>query len=474
MNTHAVAAYRRVGADVRLAIHWTVLCLLIPLIIILPNLTNRASIAAFFPAIVIVYSGTRLAQIAARGIDRIVEMTFWLYTYIFLGLSAFLQTAADIFPWPDHYSTYEIAEAHLLVIVGIIAFDFGYRVCLKSAKYPVPRSKPVRTLARRRIYILSLLGLMVSVYATIKLGGLATLFLNRNARFALLSESHGIAAISIYNSLAKTVPYTLLIIAAAYRMRESQQRLIFNALVTILALLTLIENNPIATARFQVGTILLGVYFVAPWKPYKAKLAVYALILGLVLVFPYADLFRASNNASLSDRIQKYENRFPLATKVDYDSFQQIVNGIRMVERDGFEYGKQLLGATFFWVPRSVWTTKPEPTGPLIAERNSYTFTNLSAPLWIEFYVDGGWILVLVGFAAYGYVVRRLDYARQGATSRTAPAYVFATIYSGYQIFLLRGSLLPAVAYITPIIPIIWLCSTRRKNQKATTPVIAP
>lgn len=453
------------GSGAAFLIHWGVLSFLFPLLIILPNLSSGMRWTVVFPGVVILYSGTRLACIVASGANRVVEMTFWLYANVFLGLSAFLQTVANKFPWPGLYSTDVIVRAYMLVIAGMIAFDLGYRGhfarATRGATGHTERLR--RSISRQRVYWVVLLGLLLSVFATYKLG-LSTLFLDRTARFELIAQRYDTAWLTIYTAMAKTIPYVLLIALLAYRTREKRQRLIFTVLIVVTGLFALVENNPVATARFQVGTLLIGIYFVTRATPNKIRLAIYALLVGLVVVFPYADLFRTSNNASLTARIEYYAGRSPLATKVDYDSFQQIMNGLKMTDRSGFEYGHQLLGDVLFWVPRSVWVTKAEPTGQLIAKSSGYTFTNLSAPLWIELYVDGGWVLVLFGFALYGRTVRKLDDARRQSNDRSSMGYLFATIFAGYQIYLLRGSLLPAVAYLSPVIPILWLCTRRERH----------
>ena len=90
---------------------------------IVGNTATHLSLVLLFPAAVIIYCGSRLASIAAKGVDRIVEMTFWLYAYIFMGICAFLQTEAGQFPWPGHYSDGLIIISELIVLVGFAVFD---------------------------------------------------------------------------------------------------------------------------------------------------------------------------------------------------------------------------------------------------------------------------------------------------------------------------------------------------------------
>jgi len=248
-----------------------------------------------------------------------------------------------------------------------------------------------------RLYAISIVVFALMGFATWKMGGFSTLFMNRTEWYAQISARYDIAELSIYSSLAKTLVYVLLVIALSYWLYVKHKLSLF-ILIALLAIATAVENNPFSTARFQVGTILLSIYFVFPWSKNKAMVAIYALLIGLIVVFPYADLFRSSNHANLEVRIEQYRNSNPLAVKVDYDSFQQVMNAVRMVDHDGLEWGHQISSAFLFWVPRGIWPGKALPTGVLIAERSGYSFTNMSAPLWIEFFVDGGWLLLIVGF----------------------------------------------------------------------------
>jgi hypothetical protein len=147
---------------------------------------------------------------------------------------------------------------------------------------------------------------------------------------------------------------------------------------------------------------------------------------------------------------------------MDFDAFQAVANTIALVDREGVSGGRQIAGAVLFAVPRQLWPDKPLATGQLVGEKSGYAFTNISAPLWAELYVDGGLLLVLAGFLAYGAAVRTLDRwyrwsQRGGGGARVVS--VLVPIYAGYQFFVLRGSLMPAVAYLTPIVLFALACS---------------
>ncbi len=460
-----MALYRS-KKTISVGLHWLALCVAVPACVA-PGLSKfEFDPALLLALIVLMYCGTRLSILAAYGLNKAVELMFWLYCYTFFGISAFLQIAENKFPWPGQYSSISLFRGELIVLTGLIAFDMARPINPKTKLLYRPIHKPNFEISRARLYIVSAIGIMLMIYATYTLGGLETLILNRTALSSFISQRYNLSTSLILTVFAKTVVYVLLVIALALRLRSHKRTLPLSILIFVLGLSTALENNPVSTARFQVGTILLSIFFVLPWQRKFAWMTVYGMIMIMIVVFPYADLFRSSTNLNIVETIAHRESKEnQLITKPDYDSYQQVVNGVRFVQQNGFQFGRQISGAFLFWVPRSMWSGKPIPTGQLIAEKMGYGFTNLSAPLWIEFFVDGGWLLLIVGFYGYGRMVRWLDHIRMQNARKITFVYLFATIYAGYQFFLLRGSLMPAVAYLSPVIPII-LCCVKLKRSR--------
>jgi hypothetical protein len=175
-----------------------------------------------------------------------------------------------------------------------------------------------------------------------------------------------------------------------------------------------------------------------------------SLALGLVLVFPYADFART---ADPNAEVETVGPAAKLSTG-DFDAFDQIVNAVTYVENEGHTGGRQLMGAALFFVPRAAWPAKPEDTGIFLANYKGYWFTNLSAPMWAEFFIDGGWWLLVLGMGTVGFLVRKLDnrtvldyLTRDGPTA-------LGVITPFYLVILLRGSLLQAMAGFT----VLFLC----------------
>jgi hypothetical protein len=276
----------------------------------------------------------------------------------------------------------------------------------------------------------------------------------------------------LLSNLATTPVYVLLVAmlavwVAKYRRRQ-KAGLAWAAMTMALLAATLLLNNPVSTPRLKVGTILLSLFFLLPWRRWSNAATVAGLVAGLILVFPFMDLFRNSLDASLSARVADTSMINEVTQKGDFDAFLMIANSAAVTEEAGYQLGRQIGGALLFWAPRAAWPGKPIATGEWVAENVGYSFTNLSAPLWAEFYVDGSWILVLLGFFGYGRLVRILDqwYETSGKSAEVKVVSVLVPIYAGYQIFLLRGSLMPAIAYFAPILLLAVLSSVSLRKQR--------
>lgn len=425
--------------------------------------------------LIIIYSSAHLAYITSSASQNIVTATFWIFGYLFLGTAPFLQLATNTFPWPGTYDEVILVKAALVVLAGLLAFDFG-RHLIPGRGVGVPQALQ-RSINRTSVTVLAVASLAAAPYLLSRTGGAATLFLPRSELSQTLMSEFELPAMMLLTNALKTPVYVLLVASLAIwivrRARGEFVGLRWKMMAFVLLLPTLILNNPISTARLKVGTILLSLFFVLPWRRWSGAATTFGLIFGLLFVFPFADLFRNSLDARFSDRIAESNPVLELTTNGDFDAFQMVVNAVETLEHTDFQLGRQVGGALLFWVPRSIWAGKPIATGQWVAEKQGYSFTNLSSPLWAEFYADGGFLLLVVGFIGYGYLVRTIDkwYALSHKLGDARVISIIVPIYAGYQFFLLRGSLMPAVAYLAPILLVALMCSVhigRRRTRMSS------
>ncbi|MGR6104799.1 MAG: O-antigen polymerase [Candidatus Nitrosoglobus sp.] len=447
---------------------------MLPLVLLISVHEGHFSLPLIPVLIIVAYSGNRLARIIAVGQQEIVVTTFWVFVYIFLGLCPFFQILVGNFPWPGNYEESLLVEAGLVILVGILAFDIGHRFLPRQATVIVTPEFLQRPIRKATVSLLAVLAIISALYFQQQLGGMESLFMTRMERGQYLMARLETPEMSLFNQLARTPVYVILIAAlaiwVAYHKSKRSVGIRWKLLILGLLVFTLILNNPIATARLTVGTILLSLFFILPWRRWYGLIVVLGLIVGLILVFPLADIFRITLDVRLGERIIETSSVDELTENGDFDAFQMVANTMIVTDKIGYQFGQQIGGALAFWVPRFIWPSKPMPTGELVAEQVGYSYGNLSAPLWAEFYVDGGWLLMVVGFAIYGALVRTLDswnrMYQSSSDSRARVVSVLVPIYAGYQFFLLRGSLMPAIAYLTPMVLFALLCSVRLVHNR--------
>jgi hypothetical protein len=147
-------------------------------------------------------------------------------------------------------------------------------------------------------------------------------------------------------------------------------------------------------------------------------------------------------------------------------------NTISWVDTRGHTYGRQLAGSALFFVPRAVWSGKPEDTGVRVGEWMGMNMTNLSAPLWTEFWVDFGASGMIGGLALIGYAAARTDRRYALAVTRAGPGpgsvlAIAAPLIAGYTFILLRGPLLQAAGKLAIGALCLVLVTTFREQRAA-------
>ena len=142
-----------------------------------------------------------------------------------------------------------------------------------------------------------------------------------------------------------------------------------------------------------------------------------------------------------------------------YDAFSNIMATIEYVRAYGLTWGYQFLGVCFFFIPRSIWTTKPISSGELIgdylAETTPRTFTNLSNAIVSEGYINLGFLgVIFMAILLAYFVVKFMRWYRSGDYLKEFIAFYFAI----HLIFILRGDLTNGFSYfVGPLLSVYFL-----------------
>lgn len=167
----------------------------------------------------------------------------------------------------------------------------------------------------------------------------------------------------------------------------------------LLALPSLIFFNPIAISRQLLLTGFLAVIFVSSrFRVLDRKWILVCLPLVSVIVAP------AISN------ITRYEERndvFPFAP--DFDVHQNIALAMQLVDIEGHRLGRHLLASLSTILPSDLKIFQAEHLLASARLKAIYSQTNISLPIFVEFFVDFGWIGVVVMTYALFAALRRLQ-----------------------------------------------------------------
>lgn len=416
-----------------------------------------------FPAILGLLALWQLCICIGRA-SNLTQYSFWLFVVYFFVIAPVFQIYSDKFPWGWQPSTTDIVAAQFLVL----AFCFSYIIgTIPWAKRQQPGEAIDRSDAPKFVQLptapqatrVLLAAASVYVSALVVLGFDARGFFSTREEFDLLLEvvvgQAGATPVLMIVLALVRVPAVVLVL---YAMLVFEQRKQFRPLVharwyhlgavTLVVLVGVLPNSPMVAARFWAGALLTVVLFwtAAMLGRRILQLAMLTYGIGVILLFTLANLFRREGT-----QIELGVSEFSTG---HFDAFIQIVNSVRYVGDEGVDFGRQLFGAVFYWVPRSAWPGKPTGTGHLLHEYLGHPFTNVSGPAIAEAYVAIGVVGVLLMGIVLGVISRNLEAAREGGirSGVPAPLYLGSWFFVAYQWILLRGDMMTFLKYLFPLL----------------------
>ncbi len=445
-------------------IFFLVFVVFLPLFI-LGGINGEASLAFLFNCAIIVYSGSRLTWLTFKRRQVSLQLTYYLFVYCWSGLAAAAQVKSSYFPDDAlRQSPANLLKTNLVIALGIVAYEAGLRFFrARPARYS--RAGLFKAPGIVRFIALNIFCLIASFYAVERTGGVRAALVTRHdaeeaARRAVQSES------LIFAALQHAPPLVALLVTVhvlRYRCYHGYRRGIAQIFLIVLVAYNALANYPPSLPRVTLGCGLLSVGLMLLGARERIKPAfILATALCLVVLFPYLDYFREIEGYTAANIEHP---RDLLIHKPDYDAYQMLSNTIAAVEDAGTDHGYHILGAVLFFVPREAWSTKPYSTGQTVGEHTGYRMVNLSLPLWGEFFYAGSVLLVAAGFFFYGIASAKME---RSCLNPSYPQMILLAYAAGFQIFLLRGSLLAGLAYSLPSAGLILCYIVRPAHRRGS------
>ena len=397
--------------------------------------------------------------------ERSAAYIFCLYVISFYLIPGFAHVSLRQFPLYNlDYSNDQIMLSAAVVTIFSTAWAIGYSITKSRLD---KRARAPRFIAPRTVILLiSLVYVSLALTIAFAVGLNYYTVTRRDAADELMAIVTPI--LTIETTAPRILSFLALVLAIMAIRRRADVWAIGLSLTTLGAFLVL--NSPLAIARFVLFSYLISLALTFTNLLVKRKIAFLILSVFFQLtVFPLVSvLSRGDIEEFLSEPLSEY-----YISNGDFDGFQSTINVVSYAQATGLKLGVHLLSALVFFLPREYWKGKSGGTGGDAAQWYGYDFTNISAPLPSEFYVDFGVLGVLVGGALLGYILAKVDGAiREARRSNDQLRLLHYSVVVGYLFIILRGSLVAIVGPFVFTYAMVWITRLLARLARADRPPV--
>ena len=397
----------------------------------------------------VVSSGKRLYSL---------ETTHWIFYFFFFVFAPMIQFSTSKYPvWliPTHS---ELINTNILLTLWALLFALATNLVRKTPRLKTEKRVKYVSISYNHMIILMVVSIVITLYKLVTIG-----FLELLSRSTAFGEEFTFSSIEqLFTHSINAIVILCFAFACIYNRREKHRFILF-----VSTLCMVICIFPTGTARYNAATVYFAaIMFLMP-QIIKGRRFTYLFILGLIVVFPLLDAFRRTSFAEVdissyfNGVFSEYSYYF---TEGHYDAYAMIIRSIRHISSNGITWGFQLLGNILFFIPRSIWTSKPIGTGAMIMTELNADFTNVSAPLPAEGIVNFGYFGMLLFAIVLGVVVKKFDdYYWFDFDNKNKGFFssldVFYCYFVSLLFFILRGDLMSSTAYTAAYFVVCYLLS---------------
>ena len=400
--------------------------------------------------------------------------SFIIFNYLFFFLAPTFQISSmDIlsfrFPNDFAFSSSSVVFANLLIFIFNTVFIFSY-LYLKEKKKLCEGENRLSEVNFKHNTPLAILALLIVCIAIAIFN--YDYLLNEISDSVYIIKEESTSLLLLKKKFLFFTPLGGVVLALKYLQRadkiSTNAFFVFIFLLIFLFLLVFFKNI-FTEKRNTLGPIYIALIYLFSPKLLNSNAKFFLfMFLAMVIVFPLSSTLThidASLEQIFAEPRLIYESflRFGSISgafeSLHYDAFANIMATVEYVKLYGLSWGYQLLGVCFFFVPRTLWTTKPLSTGELIGnhlfDTTPRNFTNLSNAVVSEGFINFGFIGVgvLAVFLAY-FIIKFIIWQRSEDCLKQFIAFYFAA----HLMFLLRGDLTNGFSYfIGPLLSVVVL-----------------
>ena len=399
--------------------------------------------------------------------------SFIIFNYLFFFLAPVFQISAmnDLnfrFPNDFAFNTSSVVFANLLILIFNIVFIFSY-LYFKDKKLGKNKEQATEVNFKYNtpLAILVLLAVCVAIavfnydYLLKDISESVYIIKDESTSLLLLKKKF------LFFTPLGGIVLTLKHLQMTNKINSNTFFVVFSLVIFIVLLFFF--KNIFTEKRNTLGPIYIALIYLFFPKLLNSNAKFFLfMFLSMVIVFPLSSTL-THIDASLEQIFVKpsliYESFLRFGTisgafeSLHYDAFSNIMATAEYVKLYGLSWGYQLLGVCLFFVPRSLWTTKPLSTGELIGnhlfDTTPRNFTNLSNSVVSEGFINFGFIgIVVLAIVLAYFIIKFIIWHRSEDCLKQFIAFYFAV----HLMFLLRGDLTNGFSYfIGPLLSVVFL-----------------
>lgn len=367
-----------------------------------------------------------------------IDLIHSVFCLLFLWIAPILQVSSHFNPWGFIIGESDTIKANIFILIWLLLYNMG--AVFASDKQWKHSKINLTAISKRLIFILLGVSFLIAAFLLVKN--------DFNIEMISFSDSsNGSVAMLIRHSVMAFITFSTIICVKWFKANN------YSNLFTILSVLCLVLLCfPTSLSRYAAGSIYICLIVnLFEWFKKRYRLTILILI-GIIILFPVMDLYRYNNFAEVS--FEKIVNQiFSLKDYFNtgnYDAYYMLMVTNSYVEQYGITFGRQLLGVILFFVPRSLWQSKPVSSGTYMAEVLNLTFDNISCPIMAEAYINFGVLGILLFAFFFGYILRMIDNTYwEGDKENFSFINLIYFYLLPYLFFICRGALMSTWAYLS-------------------------
>lgn len=370
-----------------------------------------------------------------------LTLCFYFFCYLFYYCAGTYQFANDTFRWYLFPSHDEVIQGNFIIIIGLISFIIGHFYQFKSqqtAEIPFSANFRINHLG---LGFLLLILFMYTCYL-FSFHSLSDFFMR--ATFSAADSDNQISGLLVGSFRNGIVLMCCMTFISIYKRKRTTSSLIGMIGSLLLALFTI---PPTGVARFLSGAFYGAIVLYAFPTFSKGRKFLTLMFFFLLIIFPLLNNFRFTDGNILSvfDVVNGLSNNFQAA---DFDAYTMLLYTVQYVSDYGYTYGNQMLGTLGFFIPRSIWGSKPIGTGNMIVDSMLIPVPgNLSEPIFAEFYINFSYIGLIIFSVILGCILKTVDHMYWHQKQSKIYLQMIYPFLSLITIFICRGDLMSTFSF---------------------------